>query len=34
MPYLGELNAMVTITERSTCENPSLVGSKDMTNNG
>lgn len=34
MPYLGEINAMVTITERSTCENQDLIGSKDMTDNG
>lgn len=33
MPYLGKLKAMVTITERSTCENQDLIGSKDKTNN-
>lgn len=34
MPYLGKLKAMVTIPERRTSKNPSLIGSKDMANNG
>lgn len=34
MPYLGKLNAMVTITERRTRKNQDLIGSKDMANNG